>query len=643
MINIGTIIDYRYEILKEIDRGGMSIVYLAADNRLKKSVVLKDIRKNNKIQNDILLECLKAEADLLTYLDHPNLPKIYDIIEGENHIYVVMDYIEGESLKKKFDREKICSPEEVIEWGKQLSEVLDYLHTRTPDPIIYRDMKPHNIMLTPEGKIKLIDFGISIEKDKEKKKLNFGTGIYAAPEQMNGGEVDGRADIYSLGVTLYQLVTGEIFKSNLNLKPIREINPSLPEGLEYIISKCTRVNVEERYQKAEELKYDLENIDKLSKSYKKSQVKKMAVFLISFALFIGSSTITTIGYKGMENSKLSSYTALINEASINYLNGEYSKAVEILDEAITKVDGSLPEAYINMLDIYIDMGDSTTGLSKIDSYINQKYEGIHKENEVLFKVGITYLENKNYPLALKYFKQINSKKYPDAKYYITIASSMSTMNIDYSEFEKEIDEFEEYVDSLPNDDRKLSNYKALTSVYSSYKGQIEDANDKIIRIVEKANSTLENIDNKQLEYRYEVDFTQKMAIAYHSKASKALEKETARGYYDIAINLYNELLDLEVKNKEDILIKIGDIYTETEEYSASIEHFSNLVNKYPQSIKSYSKLINVLLDVEQKKDTQNRNYSQIKSYYSMAEKLEGSNENEEFKKLKRRMANLEII
>lgn len=165
---------------------------------------------------------------------------------------------------------------------------------------------------------------------------------------------------------------------------------------------------------------------------------------------------------------------------------------------------------------------------------------------MLFKVAMTYLNNKNYPIALKYFKQVSEKKIPDAKYYVTIANSMSTMNIDYNEFQNELDGFENYVDSLANDDKKLANYKALTTIYGSYKGKIDNANDKIIEIVEKANTTLENIDDKQLNLRYEVDYTQKMAEAYQSKGSKAVDKETAKTYYDSALNLYQDLLDLEV-------------------------------------------------------------------------------------------------
>ncbi|MDS0525605.1 protein kinase [Clostridium sp. SHJSY1] len=643
MINIGTVIDNRYEILKEIDRGGMSIVYLAADDRLKKSVVLKDIRKGNKINSDILLECLKAEADLLTFLDHPNLPKIYDIIEGDNHIYVVMDYVEGESLKKKIDREKKCDSYDVIEWGKQLSDVLNYLHSRQPTPIIYRDMKPHNIMLTPEGKIKLIDFGISIKMDKQNGKLNFGTSTYAAPEQLEGKITDGRTDIYSLGVTLYQLVTGLTFKSNLNLKPIRQINPAYPEGLEQIINKCIKENPQDRYQKAEELLYDFENIDKLSKSYKKKQIKKMALFLISFTLLIASSTMTIVGYKGLKNNKYNDYQTLINEAGVSYLDKEYTKSIEILNKAITDVDGSLPDAYVNLLDIYIDMGDTNTGLSKVESYINGKYEGINENNTVLFKVAMTYLNNKNYPIALKYFKQVNAKKVPDAKYYVTIASSMSNMNVDYNDLQGEIDEFEKYVDSLPNDDKKLANYKALTIIYGSYKGQIQGANDKIIEIIEKANSILENIGNIQLNLRYEVDYTQKMAEAYQSKGIKAEDKETAKNYYDNALKLYNSLLDLEVKNKEEVLIKIADIYTETKDYQTAVEKFTGVIKSYPQSIQAYSKLINALVDLEQTKGNGVRNYTTAKDYYSRASKISGADDSAEFKKLTRRLRNLEII
>src|SRR5690625_5042017 len=147
MLQIGQEVDGRYEILKEIGRGGMSIVYLAMDNRLNKSLAVKDIRKRQSSNHEILLNSLVVEANMLKKLEHPALPRIYDIIESKDDIYVVMDYIEGESLKEKLDREHAFPPDKVIAWAKQLADVLGYLHNQQPHPIIYRDMKPDNIML----------------------------------------------------------------------------------------------------------------------------------------------------------------------------------------------------------------------------------------------------------------------------------------------------------------------------------------------------------------------------------------------------------------------------------------------------------------------------------------------------------------
>lgn len=124
MIKIGAIIDDRYEILKEIGRGGMSIVYLAMDNRLNKSLVVKDIRKRANSDNEFLVNSLVIEANMLKKLDHGALPRIYDIIESEGDIYVVMDYIEGESLKEKHSRDGNLPADLVIDWAKQLADVL---------------------------------------------------------------------------------------------------------------------------------------------------------------------------------------------------------------------------------------------------------------------------------------------------------------------------------------------------------------------------------------------------------------------------------------------------------------------------------------------------------------------------------------
>ena len=642
MIKLGQIVDERYEILKEIDRGGMSIVYLASDNRLKKSVALKDIRKSNKIDSRVLLNCLKAEVNLLKGLDHPNLPNVYDIIEGDDHIYVIMDYIEGESLKKKIEREKVISHEEVIDYAIQLSSVLDYLHTRKGNPIIYRDMKPDNIMLTPEGRIKLIDFGISIKSDEESSALSFATNLYASPEQLLRKKTDCRTDIYSLGVTLYYLVTGINKKVNPSLPPIRTINPSLPEGLERIISKCIQENPEDRYESCEKLLYDLENIEKLTSDYKKNVVKRIAPFLISTTLFIASLSVTLVGLNGIKSTNLDNYKAILNEASSNLVDGNNSKAIELLDKAITEVDSSRAEAYVNLLDIYINMGNTKEGIAKIESYINDKYGRVDKNNEVLFKLGMTYLDNNNYPSALKYFQKVDKKRIPDVKYYRTLATSMSNMNIDYEQFSAELEAFETFVDTLPNDEKKIINYNSLANIYGSYKGQIVNANDKIIDIINKADKVLENLEDNQLEIKYEVEFCQKLAQAYHSKGSNSEDKQQGKAYFNTAVDLYNELLDLEVKNTENILIKIGDIYYETQEYQSAIEYYNNTIKKYPESIKAYSKIINLLLDVEQAK-TEGRSYDLIKNYYNSVSAISAANDNEDFKKLKRRIINLEIL
>ena len=163
MAEIGTVIEGKYEILREIGKGGMSVVYLAMDTHLNKQWAVKEIRKRGSGKNDeIVVNSLLAEANLMKRLDHPALPRIVDIIDNGVTIFVVMDYIEGESLDKILKEYGPQPEEKVIVWAKQLCDALSYLHSQKP-PIIYRDMKPANVMLKPEGTIKIIDFGIARE------------------------------------------------------------------------------------------------------------------------------------------------------------------------------------------------------------------------------------------------------------------------------------------------------------------------------------------------------------------------------------------------------------------------------------------------------------------------------------------------
>ena len=240
MLEIGSLLDGKYKILNEIGHGGMSVVYLALNERANKTWAVKEVRKDGGNDTTVVSQGLVAETEMLKKLNHPNLPSIVDVIDKDDSFIIVMDYIEGNSLQHLLDVEGPQHPEKVITWAKQLCDVLGYLHSRKP-PIIYRDMKPANVMLRPNGEVTLIDFGTAREyKDTRNEDTTWlGTRGYAAPEQFGGrGQTDARTDIYTLGATMYHLITGySPADTNFEVLPIGKFVPQLKgSGLEKIIS-----------------------------------------------------------------------------------------------------------------------------------------------------------------------------------------------------------------------------------------------------------------------------------------------------------------------------------------------------------------------------------------------------------------------
>ena len=262
MLEPGTLICARYQVTKLIGRGGMSAVYQAKDIATGKLYAIKDVERNGKANNNIVLQSLTTEGRMLKQLDNPHLPKIYDIIENPDSFMLVMDFIEGVSLDKVIERNGPQAIEHVYDWGMQICDVFSYLHGRTP-PIVYRDMKPANVILQPNGNIMMIDFGTARTQKSnymQSDTICIGTAGFAAPEQFGGlGESTARTDIFCLGATLYNLITGHSPCDNpKGILPLEVWNPQLAGSpLNDIIAKCTRPDPNARYQTALELKNDL--------------------------------------------------------------------------------------------------------------------------------------------------------------------------------------------------------------------------------------------------------------------------------------------------------------------------------------------------------------------------------------------------
>ena len=269
MLERGTMLDRRYEILEHIGSGGMADVYKAIDHNLNRFVAVKLLRQEFNDDENFVKKFL-AEARSTAVLSHPNIVNIYDSGEDDGLHFIIMELASGMTLKQYIRRYGRLSVRETVDFSLQIASAIQAAHEHN---IIHRDIKPQNILVSDSGKVKVTDFGIArIASGETKSAETMGSVHYISPEQARGGYTDKRTDIYSLGITMYEMATGRVPFEGENsvsiaimhlqseIVPPRKLFPDIPVSLENIILKCTQKQPELRYQSAAELIADLDRV-----------------------------------------------------------------------------------------------------------------------------------------------------------------------------------------------------------------------------------------------------------------------------------------------------------------------------------------------------------------------------------------------
>ncbi len=269
---IGRLLDGRYEILEVIGVGGMAVVYKARCHRLNRLVAIK-ILKDDYFQDEEFRRRFHAESQAVAMLSHPNIVSVYDVSTSNDADYIVMELIDGITLKQYMEKKGVLNWKETLHFAIQIGKALDHAHSRG---IVHRDIKPHNVMVLKNGSVKVADFGIArvMSKSNTLTKEALGSVHYISPEQAKGGRVDSRSDIYSQGVVMYEMMTGRppfdgespvavaIQHINGNAAMPSTLNPNIPGGLEQIIMKAMSQNPADRYATEAAMLYDMDEFRK---------------------------------------------------------------------------------------------------------------------------------------------------------------------------------------------------------------------------------------------------------------------------------------------------------------------------------------------------------------------------------------------
>lgn len=506
-------LEQTYEIKSLIGRGGMSAVYLAEHKRLHTRWAVKEVSKQQGGRFDFL-----AESNILKRLQHPMLPRIVDIFEDPESIWIVEDYVEGITLEEVLKRDGRIDETLGLQWFRELCGVLRYLHTQQPHPIIYRDMKPSNVMLQPDGSLKVIDFGIAREYKQESTgdTTYIGTKGYAAPEQFGKAQTDARTDIYALGVTLYHLLTGKSpYDPPYQFVPARQLNPALSHGIEYILNKCIQPEPADRYQSVDELLDDLDHIYRFDKAYQKYVAVKRGRAALLAVLLAASLGLIFGGRALMAQEKNDRYNALLQQASSLYTssedgalaalksaqalfpdrpesyeqyayalyrNGEYDACISYAETALVDFPNNA-HLLVTAASAYYEQGDYETAAK--DFYAGSQGEALDVDHLRDYAVCLGRLGRLDEAAEqLKALEGLGAN--PDVTAYVQ--GELAYAQKDYAGAEKS---FLSALDQTKSDALVRRCYVSLAETYRDGGAAIPDANAKEIALIQKALSVVQ--------------------------------------------------------------------------------------------------------------------------------------------------------
>ncbi len=653
-----------YEVKSEIGSGGGGTVFLAWHKNLQKNVVIKKIHEN--ISDEVYQ---RAEVDILKNLHHPYLPQVFDYFNIDGVGYTVMDFVQGENLKQMLDRGKVFSEKEVLKIGSQLAEALDYLHSRKP-AIIHGDIKPENIIFTPEGNICLIDFNISGIAGDGKARTFGCTPGYSAPEQVKGVKtmmeqiqngsvtgpaegvpIDKRSDVYSVGATLYRIYTGKKYSAAESII----LKKGTSEGLIYLFNHSLQEDPAKRFPDAGEMYRTFRNLYKKDQKYRRMILGQALAQLILIGMFLAGLWLIINGRIELRNEKQEQYDGYIKEmrkisetavsedpefdglfekASTFYpdrLEAYYQKALYLYQLGQYEKDGVFIETDILQNEILCQQ-DDMTGVYTILAEINfnlQDYENASEnykkaidlkedDPELYVSYAIALARNGETDAAKTVMNTAKEKKAGNDR-ILLILGEIELCEKDYKTAEQHL---RECIDCAEND---YTVYRAYQGCIFALSGQIknltfDDAENRR-KAVELSDKEIELLKQAMvsLPSEYENRILDQLGTVYLYRRDQLKDPEAL----EQAIGIYERLYE-NGESYTSICDTLANLYYEAGEYDKEEEMLKKLEEIKHDDYSIVIRYAMIECAKENNKEESKRDYSRFLEYYNKADQCLGS-------------------
>lgn len=635
-----------YEVIAQIGMGNSGIVYKARHKNLDKFVVLKKIKANA-----INIADNRAEADVLKNLKHAYLPQVMDFVEDNGDIYTVMEFISGNSFKQYLDAGTVFPERSEIIWMKQVASTLCYLHNQKP-PIIHSDLKPGNIMLTNNGNVCLIDFNISFTLGGN-GFVNGYTKSYASPEQIWAWKynqtqpnpslrkkIDKRSDIYSMGATFYHIVSGSrpVPDDNGYVQDIREKKPEMNQLFGAVIMKCLEPDLTKRYQRAEDVLYDLQTMAQRSKEYRSLLRKQKIISGVLAGGMVISVVLALAGYFRMDSEKMKLYENTVAQEEKCIKKGDYDQLDDYYQKAVKlypgKMDAYLQKALaLNRQKEYEDcINFINTNILNSRSVMNDG-----SEDSVYYLLGDCYSQLEDYEQAAEYYNSAIGANPENGNYYRDGAIMEAYCG--------NTDKAQELMETAKEKGLDTTEVNYVDGEIKYSKGDYEDARSIFQKCIEDSDDAYIQMrsyimEAKCIDKQDDSIDGKKKKMKLLKKAKKELPKENNIGILEELAQTYSDLGkdtgDTDYYQKALSVFKqiraqgmgtyrtgynMSVLYQNMGDYDSAEQELTQLLDNYGEDYRTYKSLAFLEGYRQEQLPKEQRDYGKFKEYYEKAHNL----------------------